>query len=107
MEVQDVADANQVSTGGEHTCALLSSGHIECWSDNAEGQLGNGTIISSETPVEVEGITDATEVSAWQQHACALLATGHIECCGTNLDGILGTGRRGTASSIPVEVSGI
>ena len=29
----------QVATGENHTCALRSTGHVECWGFNDQGQL--------------------------------------------------------------------
>ena len=44
-----------ISAGGNHTCALLNDGSIQCWGKNYEGQLGIGTndpdVVTS--PVEV------------------------------------------------------
>jgi alpha-tubulin suppressor-like RCC1 family protein len=38
----DGATAYQVTTGGAHTCALLSTGAARCWGRNDFGQLGYG-----------------------------------------------------------------
>ena len=44
-----------ISAGGDHSCALLIDGGINCWGDNSAGGLGNGddTLPYSPVPVEV------------------------------------------------------
>jgi alpha-tubulin suppressor-like RCC1 family protein len=64
VEVGSIATATQVSAGIEHSCAVLSSGKVNCWGSNGYGQLGNDSNVSGPTPVEVKGITTATQVSA-------------------------------------------
>lgn len=36
-----------------HSCGLATDGMLYCWGSNQEGQLGNGTYVSSITPVKV------------------------------------------------------
>jgi cysteine-rich repeat protein len=43
----------QITTGGNHTCALLDTGKVRCWGNGANGRLGYGNAFSigdDETP---------------------------------------------------------
>jgi alpha-tubulin suppressor-like RCC1 family protein len=43
-----------IAAGGDHTCALLVSGGVQCWGYNIDGELGNGTSTRAErVPVAV------------------------------------------------------
>ena len=92
VAVPGIADATQVSAGDTHACALLESGIIECWGQNRDGDLGDGSIADSYTPVKVEGITNAVQVSAGVDDTCAVLATGEVKCWGNNNLDQLGDG---------------
>lgn len=83
-------------------CAVLSSGAVECWGSNQDGQLGNGMTTGSATPVMVQGIGSATAVSVGGDFACALLANGTVNCWGYN-----GGVQQTRNSSTPIVVSGI
>ncbi|MFL5540890.1 MAG: RCC1 domain-containing protein [Longimicrobiaceae bacterium] len=37
----------------EHTCGFATDGKVYCWGRNTEGQLGDGTLTNSATPVKV------------------------------------------------------
>ena len=96
----------EVSSGGAHTLARMSSGLVYAWGYNAWGQLGNSSTQNLSAPVMVQGITNAAQVSAGESFSCARLATGRVECWGYNGTGDLGTGNT-SSSSVPVYVSGI
>lgn len=107
-------DAVAVTAGRDHSCALLASGRVACWGDNARGKLGDGTNSGPVDgfPVEVKNeagdgpLTGVTQISAGTYNTCAVLDTGRALCWGSNLDGQLGTGG-GPDSFLPVEPHGV
>lgn len=97
----------KIDTGSAHTCALLVNGSLKCWGNNSEGRLGNGSLISSNVPVDVTdpGVT-YIDVSAGSGTTCALTTIGDAKCWGRNSSGQLGTGST-VDSAVPVDVYGL
>ena len=80
----------QVSAGVFTTCAVLATGGAK-WASGANGQMGNGTVLGTNTPGDVQGLTDAVQISVGSTHACAVTAGGGVKCWGAG-DGVIGTG---------------
>jgi alpha-tubulin suppressor-like RCC1 family protein len=106
VTVGGITSATEVAAGGQHSCALLSGGSIDCWGHNKFGEIGDGTTTERTTPVAVSGITNAVQITAGYSHTCALQSGGTIECWGENAYEQLGDGTNKN-SSTPVPVSGI
>jgi alpha-tubulin suppressor-like RCC1 family protein len=105
VEVASISTATTVVAGGDHTCALLAGGSVECWGYNSFGQLGDATstgpqtcywqlVRCAKTPVAVIALGRARAVTAGGDHTCALLDAGGIDCWGANWFGDLGDGAR-------------
>jgi alpha-tubulin suppressor-like RCC1 family protein len=80
--VEGLSGIVQYASGVSHSCAVLSDGTVWCWGVNSEGELGNGTQVSSTTPVQVKGITGAKQVALGYGHSCARLGDGTVWCWG-------------------------
>ena len=48
-----VATPSAGLVGNNHTCALRASGAVACWSNNIDGQLGNGSNTTANAPTLV------------------------------------------------------
>jgi alpha-tubulin suppressor-like RCC1 family protein len=78
----------KVVMGGGFTCGLRTSGQVECLGTNGIGQLGDGTITPSQTPIEVHLPVGAHafDLAASGMHACAVLEGGQVQCWGDVFD---------------------
>ncbi len=99
--------AKAITAGWRHTCAITSMGGIQCWGNNHDGQVGDGSEIDRKIPQDVVGLlTRVTAVAAGERHTCALTTTGGVKCWGNNHDGELGDGTRKDKVT-PVDVTGL
>jgi alpha-tubulin suppressor-like RCC1 family protein len=105
VTVTGISTAVAIAGGSDHYCAVLRTGSVKCWGQNAYGELGDGTNIPlSDTPVRVRAINSPTRLAAGDQHTCALFSGGLMRCWGWNSSGQLGN-REKTNSPNPSPVT--
>jgi alpha-tubulin suppressor-like RCC1 family protein len=103
-----LADVAQVSCGNAHCCALLHSGGVRCWGDNARGQLGDGGVVTqSSLPVAVVTSELFEQIAANGDHTCAIrVADEGVFCWGSGAYGALGNGGNAD-SAVPVQAGSL
>ena len=106
MQVPPIHAANlQIPVGDSHNCVVVSDGTIQCWGNNASGQLGNGNNMNVPLPLMVNGngVANVKAVSTGYYHTCTLSNTGGVSCWGANNFGQLG---RGTTTGVAIPDGG-
>jgi alpha-tubulin suppressor-like RCC1 family protein len=85
--------------GGEHTCAILTTGVVRCWGDNAHFQLGDpvsksiGGAAGQMPPPDVSlGTGLPLSIEAGDRFTCVLFSGGAVRCWGLNSAGQCGAG---------------
>ena len=96
-----------VSAGGDHTLALSTTGQLYAWGYNGDGELGDGTTTSRDTPEAVDFLFRGTppgaitSLAAGCFHSLALTTKGVVLGWGLGTSGQLGNAST-TTSKLPV-----
>lgn len=106
VRVRSTHEYVALDAGTFHTCAIRRSGPTDCWGDNGNGKLGDGSQTSRSAPATVVGARIFREISAGSEHTCALDASGAAFCWGRNHRGQLGVTSPSLSSS-PVALGGV
>jgi len=73
--------ADKLALGNQHSCALTSSGGVQCW---GEGYAA---------PFAVVGLSRGVlALASGGEHSCAITSGGAVKCWGANASGQLGNG---------------
>lgn len=99
--VEVLTDARLVAVGGQHTCAVSTTGSLSCWGSNRSGQLAGGDVVYSTEAVQValpDGAVD--KLVAGDRHSC-VLQNGTVLCWGSNSSEQIGDGGTSDAVSTP------
>ncbi|MBF9236073.1 cell wall anchor protein [Hymenobacter sp. BT683] len=101
------APINTFAASTNHSASIRPDGSLWLSGINFEGQLGNGTTLSSPAPVQVRPPAPGTgwsQVAMGTSHTLALTTDGRIQAWGGNRDGQLGDGTA-SAHTTPVAVA--
>src|SRR5262249_23514164 len=93
----------QVSAGNGYSLAIKTDGTLWGWGGNNHGQLGNGTTVSQNVPVQIGGANDWKQVAASFGHSVAIKTGGTLWAWGENSHGELGDGTN-TDRYLPVQI---
>ena len=91
--IPSATDWNSVSCGDFHTAAIKTDGSLWTWGENYVGELGNGGLTASYSPVETAaGGTTWDTVSCGYKVTTAVKTDGTLWVWGLNDNGQLGVG---------------
>jgi len=81
-----LTNVTALSSGFQHTCALIQDGSVLCWGSNSSGQLGNASNQASSVPQHVllgnSLVLSAVAIAADEIQSCALLQNNAVICWG-------------------------
>jgi len=96
---------NAVACGTYSNYVLKNDGTVWAWGRNELGELGNGTIVDSQTPAQVSGLSNISAIASVGTAGMALKNDGTVWTWGDNSNDALGiTGTEAyttTAAQIP------
>jgi alpha-tubulin suppressor-like RCC1 family protein len=96
-----------IAAAGWAGYALEANGTVVSWGRGAEGELGNGTTVTTQdVPVQVSGLSGITAIAGGGYHALAVGGGGAVWAWGDDSNGQLGNNST-TTSSTPVQVEGL
>jgi alpha-tubulin suppressor-like RCC1 family protein len=92
VPVSNLTGIQSIAAGRTVSCALKTDGTVWCWGSNTNGELGQGTIDSTQAlvPVQVTGLTNARAIACARSYACAVKTDGTVWCWGDNTYNALG-----------------
>jgi hypothetical protein len=79
---------SQLVTRHTHACYLPAVGSLECWGDDTLGELGDGSVASTTTPVIARRITDPLDVAIQDYGTCVIDAQRGVSCWSSSARGL-------------------
>ncbi len=107
VTVSGLTFVKSISAGRDHSLALRADGTVWTWGLNIEGQIGDGSMSSSQpVPIQIPGLASVIAIAAGDRHNLALLASGQVMAWGANESGQLGDGTT-TERRVPTAIPGL
>ncbi len=105
VQVSSLSGVAAIAGGFTHSVALKSDGTVWVWGEGLDGEMGNGVVARSCTPVQ-SNISGVVAIAAGDFHNVALKSDGTVWAWGFNINGQLGNGTS-SGSAVPVQVSNL
>jgi alpha-tubulin suppressor-like RCC1 family protein len=106
VQVGTLADWAQVSANSNSTLAVKTNGTLWGWGNNADGQLGDGTVTRRSSPVQIGALTGWSRVSSGGTQSVAIRTNGTLWAWGRGASGQLGDNTVVSKSS-PVQIGAL
>ena len=99
-------NSQNISAGYYHSLAICEDQTVGAWGFNSVGQLGDGTQMNKQYPIQVNGLSGVMTVSGGGIHSLFLKNDSTVWVCGSNSYGQLGDGTFITKKT-PIKVSNL
>ena len=99
--------AHRIVAGANHTCVLATDETVWCWGENGNGNLGDGSFLNQDHPVQAVLGETATTISAGGATTCAELSDDRLKCWGKGNSGQIGNNAKLLSNGTPVYVSSV
>jgi len=86
---RELSDIRAIVLGSFHSCALTTTGGVNCWGLDGFQHGNNETTVH---PVAISNLSGVRALGAGNSYSCALTMTGDVKCFGDNSSGQLGDG---------------
>jgi uncharacterized repeat protein (TIGR01451 family) len=104
VQISGLSSVVGVASGDRHVLAWTTNGIVWAWGLNHFGQLGNGTLSDSSTPVAPWVFPPVVSVAGGGSHTLAVRSTGDTWAWGNNESGQLGYATPGSSAIFPEQV---
>ncbi len=101
MQVNTISTAKSIAAGYYHSLLIVPNGILLACGSNSTGQLGDGTGINQQTPVQI--MTGVQNIAAGGNHSLILTTNGTLFACGSNSNGQVGDGSYSN-DSVPKQI---